>query len=325
MNSLISNLTKEFLKTKKNKDNTYAKNFAFSTYNKTLKIIFESKDDKLFEKIILANNEKIKEYIGKYKKYLEKNNLSLTDSIKKLLEENKEDEVLKDLWKLHNVYDSFSSSWNYKIVQKLNIQTCLYCNRENILTFKNIDNSIQTTAEIDHFYPRSLYPFLSISFFNLIPSCKTCNSKCKGDLDTFNEEILYPYEDDFNKKAKFTHFFETKTNKNQNYALYSKERISLKIKRENENDIKTKNTITTFKLQELYNEHKDIVLELIQKAEIYNESYIDELLTQYEGTLFKNKEDLLRLVTCGYVSDEDINKRPLSKLIKDISTELDLI
>ena len=57
---------------------------------------------------------------------------------------------------------------------------------------------------------------------------------------------------------------------------------------------------------------------------IYNDSYIDELANNYSG-LFKNREDLLRLITCGYVSDEDLNKRPLSKLIKDISEELGLI
>jgi len=45
-------------------------------------------------------------------------------------------------------------------------------------------------------------------------------------------------------------------------------------------------------------------------------------MQKYEGTLFKNREDLLILVTCGYVSDEDLHKRPLSKLIKDISQEL---
>ncbi|WP_294880006.1 hypothetical protein, partial [Sulfurimonas sp. RIFOXYB12_FULL_35_9] len=85
------------------------------------------------------------------------------------------------------------------------------------------------------------------------------------------------------------------------------------------------NNLNVFELKDLYDNHKDIILELIQKAEIYNESYIDELMQKYEGTLFKNREDLLRLVTCGYVSDEDLHKRPLSKLIKDISEELNLI
>ena len=43
---------------------------------------------------------------------------------------------------------------------------------------------------------------------------------------------------------------------------------------------------------------------------------------KYSGPLFSSKEELMRLITCGYISDDDINKRPLSKLIKDISEDL---
>ena len=55
---------------------------------------------------------------------------------------------------------------------------------------------------------------------------------------------------------------------------------------------------------------------------MYNESYLDELLRKYEGTFFKNKEDLLRLVSGGFINEDEINKRPLSKLIKDIMEEI---
>jgi len=48
-------------------------------------------------------------------------------------------------------------------------------------------------------------------------------------------------------------------------------------------------------------------------------------LTQYEGTLFKNREDLQRLISGGYVSDEEIGKRPLSKLVRDVSEELGVV
>ena len=64
-----------------------------------------------------------------------------------------------------------------------------------------------------------------------------------------------------------------------------------------------------------------VIFTIKSKNAIYNESYLDELITQYEGTLFKNREDLLRMVSGGYVSEEEIGKRPLSKHIKDISQE----
>lgn len=58
---------------------------------------------------------------------------------------------------------------------------------------------------------------------------------------------------------------------------------------------------------------------------MYNESYIEELMKNYEGTLFKNEEDLLRLIFGGYIADEDLGKRPLSKLTKDILEQLEIV
>jgi hypothetical protein len=130
-----------------------------------------------------------------------------------------------------------------------------------------------------------------------------------------DEVMIHPYEKgfedtDFKLKVKNSTFY------------YSIDGFDLEFKSE---DSEINEQIETFKLDDLYQNHKDIILELIQKEAIYNESYLDELLTQYEGTLFKNKEDLQRLISGGYISDEEIGKRPLSKLIKDISEELGLL
>ena len=194
----------------------------------------------------------------------------------------------------------------YKLVKDLNISTCPYCNRGTIY---NLQKSKGRTSEIDHFYPKGIYPYLAISFYNLIPSCKVCNK-----LKMEDEIAINPYEQGFEKTN-----FKLKIENSSFY--HSVGGFNLEFKSEDSNIDKQ---IDTFKLDDLYQNHKDIILELIQKQVIYNDSYLDELMTQYEGTLFKNKEDLLRLVTCGYVNDEDINKRPLSKLIKDISQQLNL-
>jgi hypothetical protein len=152
---------------------------------------------------------------------------------------------------------------------------------------------------------------LSLSFYNLIPCCSTCN-QIKSDN---KNGILHPYQDDFNTKAKF--HLKIKDSK----FYYDKNSLDIYLK---SNDSATQKTIEMFKLNDLYQNHKDIVLELIQKREIYPDSYIDELVNNYSG-IFKNREDLLRLITCGYMEDKDLDKRPLSKLIKDISEELDII
>ena len=310
----IEKLAKEFLESKKTKIKRYRTDFVYSKYNKTLETIFETKDSHLFEKIVLANKNELESYIKKYVNYLHKNNYELK-SIETLSKENKRKKIFKELLSLHNTYTNFSTDWNKKIVDIVNTRTCLYCNREYVINYVD-NNNIKTTAELDHFYPRSLYPFLSISFFNLIPSCKTCNSKLKGDYNTYQNKILYPYDKGLNDNMQF------KLKINNSGFIYNKNDFLINLDVKNTEALNSKNL---FKLETLYQEHKDIVLELIQKREIYPDSYIDDLFQQYEGTLFKNREDVLRHITGGYIEDKDINKRPLSKLIKDISEELDLI
>ena len=206
-----------------------------------------------------------------------------------------------------------------RALAKLNVTICPYCNRNTVYNLKYTN---KRTSELDHFYPKSQYPFLAMSFYNLVPSCKVCNH-IKNDKS--HKEYINPYDDrfDFNKNVKFS--IKIKNSK----FYYSQDGFKLTCKIDNnaskEEKIRIKNNIKDFKLFDLYQNHKDIVLELIQKQIVYNDSYIEELMKNYEGTLFKNEEDLMRFITCNYISEDDINKRPLSKLTKDISKELDLI
>jgi hypothetical protein len=228
--------------------------------------------------------------------------------------------------KLRKVFDYDNKIDKPAFAKNVGLSCCPYCNREYIFRIYDYKNGeTRTLAVLDHYYDKGKYPYLALSFYNLIPSCNICNSKFKTVMDFKVIPHLHPYEDSFNKKAKFSQFFNNVNEENKKFSLLSKERISLTLKPLNDKDIATQNTIDTFRLDTLYQEHKDIVLELIQKREIYPDSYIDDLFHQYEGTLFKNREDVLRHITGGYIEDKDINKRPLSKLIKDISEELDLI
>lgn len=222
--------------------------------------------------------------------------------------------------KLENKYKNFTSKKDeydaYDLAGKLQVNVCPYCNINPTYTVITQNGKKLTRPEFDHFYDKATYPVLSLSFYNLIPSCHACNATLKGTEKFTDTTHLSPYSESFDKVAKFHLHIKDST-------FYHKIKgfdVELDTK-----DKRAKNNIKCFKLEELYQNHKDIVLELIQKQAIYNESYIDELLTQYEGTLFKNREDLQRLVSGGYVSEEEIGKRPLSKLIKDISTELGLI
>lgn len=210
---------------------------------------------------------------------------------------------------------------NALFVKDLDVKVCPYCNRNYILNF-NKKGKENATAQLDHFFDKKKYPYLSISIYNLVPSCGTCNLRKSSK----QEDIFYPYNESFNDSVKFK-LKGIKSREElsiQNLDFFDEKRIELDYKIINKKD-KVENHIDIFNIKNLYNEHKDIVSELLQKRVVYSDDYIDSLLDEYEGKLFNNKEDLQRLITSGYVEDKDINKRPLSKLIKDISEELDLI
>ena len=249
--------------------------------------------DDIFKEIILAKPQELMSVAQKYKKY-----------------ENEFKNRYKNFTNTKNIYNA------YELIKKLNITVCPYCNRNTIF---NLKHSRKRTSELDHFYPKSKYLILSISFYNLIPSCSACN-KFKSNK---NNKYINPYDKqyNFNKNIKFDLKIKDVT------FAYSTDGFKLVCKADKDiskdEKRRAKNNIQVFRLNDLYQKHKDTVLELIQKREIYPDSYIDELYQNY--SFFNNREDILRLITGGYVEDKDLGKRPLSKLIKDISEELELI
>ena len=247
-----------------------------------------------------------------------KTNLQLTNhQIKALLTNENIDSLIRQygVKQTHEddykIYDDFRKVWAKKLVALSNVKVCPYCNRNFIVNFSETG----TTVELDHFFSKDDYPYLAISLYNLIPSCHTCNHmKRKKKLK------LYPYKESINEYFQFSH----KLLK----LPYNEENLELVlVKKQNNRKARKKlnNYNRVLQIESLYKNHKDIVLELIQKSVMYNESYIEELMKNYEGTLFKNEEDLLRLIFGGYISDEDLGKRPLSKLTKDILEQLEIV
>jgi len=245
----------------------------------------------------------IKEFLEKIKNVNLKEIL-LSDKIRNLADKY---QINLDKEIVSNAYNTLRSKWGYKIVKLSKTDVCPYCNRNFIINF----NETNTTVELDHYFPKTLYPYLALNIYNLVPSCHTCNHK----KNKSNKMHLHPFFDDINKEIKFSLKL-----KNINF-YYLTTGFNIEIQTNSE---KAQNHKDVFNLESLYNEHKDIILELIQKKYMYDESYLDELTRKYEGILFKNKEDLMRLISGGYICEDEINKRPLSKLIKDISEQLKL-
>lgn len=199
-----------------------------------------------------------------------------------------------------------------KFLERLEIDTCPYCNRNYIYS---LSKSSKIKPELDHFYPKSKYPFLGLSFYNLIPSCQTCNGYgAKHEFDPFTEGIKSPYlinDNDF----LFTYLL-----KRLDYLspLEGNSSVSIRFKK------KVAGNNKILKLTKLYNKHGDHILELIIKAKLnYSDDY-REYLSSYNGLTFSDSE-IDRLLISNYTSLSELHKRPFSKLYRDIALELGLI
>lgn len=224
-------------------------------------------------------------------------------------------------------YDDFikeKEEWYaYSLTRELGINVCPYCNRNYIHT--SVSKHGRTRPELDHFYPKSKYPFLSISLYNLTPSCHVCNSNLKGAKDFYIEKHLHPYQDNFLNDFRFE-------------IVYRDDSIDSIVPDVNAFDINLKiltekpeiaelinNSNNTFQFTQLHNFHKDIAQELLVRSVHYNKTKIDELKRLLGDDKGINNEFLKRVIIGNYGDIGSFGKRPLAKYSYDILSKTDLI
>lgn len=80
---------------------------------------------------------------------------------------------------------------------------CFYCNNHKMDVVKYESTKDKLFFDLDHFYLKSKYPYLSLSFFNLIPCCGLCNSTVRGSIEFTNDNHINPYENCFDSEYRF--------------------------------------------------------------------------------------------------------------------------
>lgn len=220
-------------------------------------------------------------------------------------------------------YDEiFGVDWSaYKFLMKLGIKVCPYCNRQYITPIY-CDNG-KVRADLDHFYPKYIYPYLAMSIYNLVPSCKFCNSSLKNGKEFNYDNNLNPYEYGFSNLYTFSYDIIEEN------GLVNEENLKIILKdnsqTEQEKRIvrKAQNNKDIFQIENIYNFHKNEVADLIKKKMIYTDKNIEILLKQYKN-LFESKEQVVEFIIGGYSNkEEEYSNKILSKLINDIRNELD--
>lgn len=199
---------------------------------------------------------------------------------------------------------------SYWLMEKLDIKVCPYCNRSYTFTINTKSKNIR--PEFDHFYPKdsNKYPYLALSFYNLIPSCPICNHTKKT-----TEVDIHPYVESFGDNCKFRIDEIDNCLLDDNYQNWN---VFLE-----KSTVKYDKNISTFALKEFYNQHKDFISEIVFKARAYNDDAFNSIIDTFSEQGLTPKE--MKLLIFGtYLDEKELGLRPLSKLSKDIIEQIEM-
>lgn len=205
--------------------------------------------------------------------------------------------------KYSRMYKNMRNTYGKKLIQSSELFICPYCSRSYIGVIESEINSKSITPDLDHFYPKSRYPFLAVTLSNLIPSCLFCNQRAKNSVD-FYKFSIYPPQKIFDE-IEFD--FDAYLNK-----IYIKNYGQLILKPE------YKTHLETFLIQEVYASHTEVLKSIINKAQKYRKSKIEdiakytmglttseikkivffeyEFMSKKRELLYKLKQDLYKLI-----------------------------
>lgn len=272
-------------------------------------------NDKLMRKIIPGYNEcEFNDYlVSKGKKCDNRSNYE------KLLIKK----YHKTLITIRDVFDyegqlAQNKSRTYRITFEQGHNTCTYCNRLYTITITkdkgNNDESRIARPQLDHWFSKELYPLMSLSLYNLIPCCSVCNSSLKGNAIFKLSTHIHPYLDSTPDEPKFK------------FSYMPIELGKYEVSIENLTDAKEVNMVEVFKLKEAYRYHgdlevKDILQFNYQNSNTYLQTLLGGLLKYYK----LSKADVYRMLFGTELETSKNLNRPLSKLKRDILTEIGLL
>jgi len=275
-----------------------------------------------FEKVIKATPKRMEKIIKLVAEYTKGKGFTPTldskgEPVKK---EPKGTDYSISQYILNTMYSTFSNGHDknfvshgftaFTLLDELNLATCPYCNRNFIISTyvanKKGTKEYRRTAEFDHFYPKSEYSYLAVSFYNLVPSCGCCNkTKLTEAMEVnpytiVNSDENLIFDIDFEKgltDLEITTLFMSKAFES-NWSVLG--------------------------LEHFYSQHKDYAADLYMRILMYNSLYRNDLKdfsskisgTTYEGVI--SEQDIIRMILGNYFREEDLHKHVLTKLTKDI-------
>jgi hypothetical protein len=229
---------------------------------------------------------------------------------------------LKSKFNYKSFRQSKKATW---LASQLDIKSCTTCNTQYTLS-----TPTKSLFHFDHYFPQSIYPYFSLSYYNLIPCCSNCNMS-KSNKKFLLKENIHPYIESFNDIAEFkiekVNLLEFLINPNKNERLI-KFNLELRAKYYSNQEYLTKleNYIKEFRIDKQYEHFNDVVAEIYLKSRYYHKSRRKELRDFFESENIRVSDELIRRFILGnYTQDKDLLKRPLAKFMKDIGKGVGII
>ena len=211
---------------------------------------------------------------------------------------------------INKINDDVGAKCFKDIMEILEVRICPYCNHAFI--------DYETAFQKDHFFAKSKYPLLTLSFFNLVLSCSYCNTK--KSTKEIHDIKLNPYHMNFNDGAiRMKAVIDTeKTGSIKDlidlrFCYLSDDYYEFYLKK--------------LKLETIYKNDMGHVLDKIRAYSIYNEFY-QKLLS--ENSVFCNQKGIQAFISelCDIALHSNTregkpNKNILYKLDKDIEEEFE--
>lgn len=250
-----------------------------------------------------------------------------------LVEVNKEYKAYCNQHRCKNITKGLKGIFNYKrfsnkhtkpycafdLAAKLDVRVCPYCNRQYTFTVVTTGQNI-SRPEFDHFFSQEKHPLLALSFYNLVPSCKICNSTLKHKKQFSLDKFVHPYAHGFESSVKFN--YHAKDSRSA-IGLGTNMEITVTVDDSHALAEQFNNNVQVFKLKEVYQGHRDIVAELVRKFYMTDGRYLETLFRSFPQ--IGGYEELYRLAFGNYFNIADMDQRILAKLTKDIVGHLDFI
>jgi hypothetical protein len=239
---------------------------------------------------------------------------------------------------LYKMYADFSASegkngWSARdFIETLNIKVCPYCNMNYThIYYKDNPKKLCTSLapvplpkgtcrpDLDHFYPRGndKFPILSMSIFNLIPSCLQCNRQIKHMVEMNQKYFIHPYSDTciddilffIRDVTKSPNPLDTLLGINNDFEISVRKKDSV----DNDDYDRACRTLEFFHVIDLYDYRKDYIQKRYRREVVYSEEYLDTLTNAFPNLYFFNDYKIEK-------ENETLGNETLGKILNDLFT-----